>query len=168
MRAAVLSLFLAALGGPVGLAAIEKASPALQNSRQTSTAREISVKPLFLYSARGRRDPFTFDISFSPGGAMETVNFNISELKLVGFLDGNAGSTALFYDKFRTSSYRFRRGQLFGPGGLPIANVKGSISADRQVSLAQGESSIAFKLARNPKLESLGATITQDRKEQQR
>lgn len=166
MRA--LGWFLCLLSAAPGLHATEKASPALQSQRQTSTQREISLKPLFVYSTRGRRDPFTFDASLPGSPEAAGGNFHISELRLVGFLGVGKSRTALFQDVFKKTSYRFKQGQLFSPEGIAISNVKGSILPDRNVSLVQGESSILYKLAGNSRILSLEATIAQDRKELQR
>lgn len=161
-------LVLGLLLTPYFSGAVEKASPALQRERQTSSLRDISIKPLFVYSSRGRRDPFTFDISLASGATAAGRDFNISSLKLVGFLGVEQSTTALFFNTFRGATYRFRAGQLFSPEGLALENVKGAILPGRQVTLSQGESSILFRLPGNSKLQSLDATIAQDRKEQQR
>jgi len=159
-------LALACLSGRLGAA--EKASPALQRERQTSTSREISVKPLFAYSARGRRDPFSFDISLNGSSKAQGRDFSIAELKLVGFMGNEQGKTALFFNPFRKVSYRFRGGHLYSPEGAAIANIKGAFLSDRQLSLTQGESNMIFQLRSNSKLRSLEATIAHDRKELQR
>lgn len=160
---AIAALLLATL-----LGATEKAGPELQRERKTSSQREISVKPLFLYSARGRRDPFAYDISYNNSAEAVSRDFTIAELKLVGFLGDNETKTALFYNPFRRCSYRFRQGQLIGPEGTAVPNIKGAFMHDRQVSLVQGEANMMYQLSSNSKVQSLKATIAHDRKELQR
>jgi len=121
-----------------------------------------------VYSTRGRRDPFTFDISLPGSPEAAGGNFHISALKLVGFLGVGQARTALFQDVFKRTSYRFSQGQLFSPEGIVMSNVKGSILPDKNVNLVQGESSILYKMAGNSRILSLEATIAQDRKELQR
>ena len=156
------------MGLALRLGATEKAGPVLQHERQTSTSSEISLKPLFAYSARGRRDPFAFDISFNNSPETQGRDFNISEIKLVGFLGDEDTKTGLFYDPFRRVSYRFRHGKLYSPEGVAIPNVKGSFLPGRQLSLTQGESNMLFQLSSISKVRSLEATIAHDRKELQR
>jgi hypothetical protein len=162
MRRLALALLLATQA----LQATEKALPSLQRERLTSTEREISIKPLFVYSARGRRDPFTFDSS--PMASSATQNSNITELKLVGIMGTAEAKTAIFYDTLLGTTYRFKRGKLFGPDGVVVANIKGAFLPGRRVTLIEGESNVLYQLANDSRMDSLDQTIAQDRKELQR
>jgi hypothetical protein len=165
----ILSLFaLLVVMNPLALRATEKGGPEIQNQRQTSTIDEISIKPLFLYSSRGRRDPFTFDMSLNNNSAKASRDFSISSLSLVGFFGEWPNQTALFVSVWRQTTYKFRGGRLFSPEGVPVADVTGFYKSKGSISLTQGESSILFRMENNPRTTSLRSTIDENRKEPQR
>lgn len=163
MRMTLLFLLLAA-----GLQATEKASPLLQQSRRTSTSREISLKPLFVYSARGRRDPFIFAMALPRGSALASQDFHITALNLVGFIGEGAGRMALFSHFTQGKTYKMRGGQLYTSENIALSDVKGSFVGDRNVNLVQGESSILYRLPIDARMQSIEASMSQDRKEPQR
>jgi hypothetical protein len=165
MRLGLQACLIAALALAAGLPALEKAGPDFQRERQTSTVTEISAKPLFIYSVRGRRDPFTYDISANTSTAAASASFAIAALELTGFIGQGPTKTALFYNIFRFTTYQFRSGLLYSPEGAPIADVSGVYQGNDKVVLTQGESSIMFTMVRNPRSESLQATMDRERKE---
>ncbi len=140
-RAMALMMALACLAG-LALAA-EKAPGEITQDRATSALTEISTKPLYVYTARGRPDPFV-----NPAGATATartnLEFSISELRLVGFMEAGGSKVALFRHRHQGTTYTFRQGKLFAPENLPVENVTGKLQKGNEVLLVQGERRVVF------------------------
>jgi hypothetical protein len=112
--------------------------------------QRVSVlKPLHLFSMRGRRDPFRDTALWSPAGA---ADFNISGLMLKGFIEVDGQSIALFVSIYDRAAYTLRGGQLFGANQKAVPGVVGRIiSKGKEARLRQGELSLTFSALRESK-----------------
>src|SRR5580700_6111422 len=106
------------------LSAVENPGPELQQERTTSSLKEISLKPLFLFSARGRRDPFTFDLSGTDSFG-NNRDFSISALQLEGFIGTRQKRVALFNNIWKGTTFKFRAGHLYTEAGALVEDVSG-------------------------------------------
>lgn len=146
--------------------ALENPGPDLEAERATSSAKEISLKPLFLFSMRDRRDPFTYDISDADAlGANR--DFSISALKLAGFIGEGNGRVALFQNIWNSTTYKFRAGHLYTDAGGLVADVSGDIVSGDRVHLLQGESSIIFNMNENSRMGALATGRRHFRKQRE-
>ena len=123
-------------------------STAGNQEKNTSNLGDLSTKPLKIYSARGRRDPFV--ASFISTVQPQTENLKITALVFVGFVSSRDQQIALF----RTSAggqqtLTLRAGSLYGSGNKPVANVSGRILDSKRVLLKQGEEKITFSVVTN-------------------
>jgi hypothetical protein len=113
--------------------------------RETSEIREFSIKPLVVYSARGRRDPFVAPLVSSITADNSTLR--ITELRLTGVLRTDHQSVAMFGTwSGREATYTLRSGKLFGPDGLAVPNISGKI-LNGSVVLKQGNESLSFAVS---------------------
>ena len=140
-------IIMAALLAPSAsfLLAAEKAGPEITQGRPTSALLEISRKPLYVYSVRGRRDPFIFQEDVDPRSIKaQSGEFSVTELRLVGFIEIGNERVALFKQGNQGNSFTLRSGRLYSPESVQIANVKGSIQGNGEVHLTQGERNVVF------------------------
>ena len=139
-----LALGLGALAAGALLAS-EKAGPEITQGRPTSALLEISKKPLYVYSVRGRRDPFLFQDEVDPKVVKaQSGDFSVTELRLVGFIESGNDRIALFKQGNQGNTFTLRLGRLYSPEGVQIPNVKGSIQGNAEVYLTQGERKVVF------------------------
>jgi hypothetical protein len=143
MKRLSLMLLSLALAAPLGA---EKAGPEITQNRATSNLQEISKKPLYVYTSRGRRDPFVFqDLDGGPSDSAATRSvLSVAELRLVGFIGEGSGRLALFKQGNSGVTYTLKLGHLYSPEGVQVPNVRGSIQKDDQVLLKQGERDVVF------------------------
>ena len=131
--------------GDRSLFASEKAGPEITQGRPTSALIEISKKPLYVYSVRGRRDPFIFQDEVDPrGGKTQSGEISVTELRLVGFIESGDEKVALFKQGNQGNTFTLRAGRLYSPESVQIVNVKGSIQGNGEVLLTQGERKVVF------------------------
>ena len=131
---------------------MEKAGPDVSGGKPTSSLADISQKPLYVYTIRGRRDPFVFYEDIDPGRVKEqSSEFTVTELRLVGFIDSGGSKVALFKQGNSGTTYTMRSGRLYSPGDVEMTNVKGEVMKNGQVLLTQGERKVMFNSFRtNP------------------
>ncbi len=142
MRAAAAFLMLAL--APGALAALEKAPPQAVHERRTADAEQVSLKPVFLFDMRGRKDPFV------PYAVMtataKTGGLDIREMKFGGLLQVRDQRVALFLAL--GMHYTLKGGKLYGPDGALVPGVHGRVVKqgvdDGQVLLEQGEQRLLF------------------------
>ena len=140
----ILAAVLAALAG--GAAAAESAGPTKTHERDTAQAEEITLKPVRLYSARGRRDPFVLGRYGLTGTARpETTEFSISNLELSGFIGVGGNRVALLKLRDSALTYTLRGGRLFSPVDVVVEGVQGRITPDGSVELRQGERRLVYR-----------------------
>lgn len=141
-----LALLLAGLAGPA--AALERASAKTVNERPTSTLEQVSAKPLFVFSMRGRPDPFMAYALISNTAQMDF--FNISMLRFNGVVEVQGRPVALFQDN-SGKAFVLKGDRLYKPDNLAVDGVRGHIGADMEVALEQGERKIKFTAKRASK-----------------
>ena len=123
--------------------ALEKASPEDRRRRQTSTLEEYSTRPLYLFSLRGRQDPFV-PFSYQQGAKKGPVKPAITELALTGFIGSGAEVVALFVHRLSRTNYTLRGSRLFTPENKVVEDIRGKVLSNRDVSLQQGDKSLVF------------------------
>ena len=123
--------------------ALERGSAAASRQSQTSALEDASLKPVMLFSMRGRHDPF-MAYSLLTTTAL-TDQLSISDLTYSGLLEVEGSAAALFRDTSQRS-YSLRGSSLIGPDNSAVAGIRGRISEgkDRVVTLEQGERRIVF------------------------
>jgi hypothetical protein len=137
MKLKLYMIMLLAFGiAPYSLTALEKLGPDVTREKTTSSLDEMSLKPLYVYSERGRPDPFVAGSLLTM--TAETRVFSISELVLVGFMAANNHKITLFRHK-NGKTYTLRGDKLYGPENTLVNGVLGKILKERQVMLRQGE-----------------------------
>jgi hypothetical protein len=140
MRSACLALVLCCtFGAPAQ--AVERSSAEVSRSNRTSSLDEASIKPLLLFSMRGRQDPFMAYALMTT--TAKTESLSITGLTFSGLLEVGGSVVALFRDG-QGRSYSQKGSFLFGPDGAAIEGVRGSIAADKTVTLEQGERRINY------------------------
>jgi len=142
MRRPLLLACLAVLAG--SLMAAEKPAPEVSRARATSRPSEISTRPLFVYSSRGRFDPFL------PGDLQKrqvetgSRNVDISDLILAGFTQIDGLTTALFKHRHTLKTFSLKSGKLFSPESTQVIDIQGRMDTDRKVTLRQGDRQLVF------------------------
>jgi hypothetical protein len=133
------------------LRAMEKASAQMERERPTSAPDAVSLKPLALFSMRGRPDPFMaypiltnitpvklFDVDdLTYSGTLEVDG------KVVGMFNGTGGKT-----------YLVRGSKLYDPQNKPVDGIRCAISEHddmNSVVLLQGERKLVFTSKRASK-----------------
>jgi hypothetical protein len=138
-------LIILALAAALPAAAVENVGPAETHGRETSEAGEFSVKPLKIYSPRGRRDPFVAQRFGVTGTARpETVEFTISGLRLTGFVGIGDHRIAMFKLRNSNLTYMLRSNRLYSAEDKRVAEVSGRILKNDEVELRQGERRLVF------------------------
>jgi Tfp pilus assembly protein PilP len=144
MRIFLAAILLVLTAGPV--LAIEKVGPAQSQGRETSELGEFSLKPLKIYSPRGRRDPFmAVRFGVTTTARPETLEFSISRLTLTGFIGLGRHKVAIFQLQNSGLSYSLRSGRFFGDDDKRVKQVVGRLLKNGDVELRQGERKIVFK-----------------------
>jgi hypothetical protein len=152
-RAAVLAAALtAALAAAVPLGAIESASPRMDRERATSSPTAVSLKPIFLFSMRGRPDPF-MAYALLTNAAPSATAFDISDLELSGTIEVGDETAALFKVSDGTA-YTLKGGVLYDPEDQAVPGVHGRIvdtDSESEIVLTQGVNKIDFPFQRSSK-----------------
>ncbi len=129
----------AALAAPAW--SLERVSAKAQRDKQTSSLEQVSTKPLFIFNMRGRQDPFMAYALMTVTASTE--HFSIANLSFTGLLQVQGSMVALFKDH-QGQTYTLKGGHLHGLDNQRLTQVRGRISADRQVALEQGEKRIVY------------------------
>jgi hypothetical protein len=141
MRSLTVALLLAL---PGAVAALEKASPQAVHERSTSDPEQVSLKPVFLFDMRGRKDPFVPYALLT--ATARTGALDIREMRFGGLLEVRGQQMALFaaLDKH----YVLKGGRLYGPDGTQVEGVRGRVTMhgvnEGQAQLEQGETRLTF------------------------
>ena len=124
----------------------EAVGPAATHQRETSDPEDFSLKPVRLYSSRGRRDPFVvakYDKALKdptnhvdPQPSLDEIS--ITRLSLSGFTEANKQVWALFVEKDSKRSFVLKAGKFYTSGGRLVKQITGSIKPTREVVLMQG------------------------------
>lgn len=131
----------AALAAPLG--ALETSSPDLARGNRLGAPGEPTLKPLFLFSMRGRRDPF---VPYARLGVPATDGGDIDGLQFAGTLGVGGSRVALFMDSVG-KTYTLRGGRLYDPEDRPVAGVRGALApkgAPYKATLSEGEHTLSF------------------------
>jgi hypothetical protein len=123
--------------------AMEKASPEDRRRRQTSTLEEYSARPLYLFSLRGRPDPFVI-FPYRQAAIKAPAKPSITELALTGYIGSGSEAVALFVHRLSRTNYTLRGSRLFTPDNKVVEDVRGKVLPNREVSLQQGDKSLVF------------------------
>jgi hypothetical protein len=149
---------IAALALPVALPALEKASAEIERNRPTSSDEAVSLKPLFLFSMRGRPDPFMAYPLMSAHGNMQ-LSLRIEDLIFAGTIQMRGKTVALFSGGGK-KTYFLRGNVLVDPEDKVVEGIRGSVlesSTGPKVVLIQGERKLTFTSARvSRRLEGVG------------
>lgn len=131
---------------PISQHSAEKVGPQETHQRETSSLEDYSLKPVRLYSSRGRRDPFILQAKgVTVTARPELQEFTISKLEMMGYMGMEGEKIALFQIKDSKISYVLRAATLYGPGNQAVKEVRGRILANGDVELRQGERHIVFR-----------------------
>lgn len=138
-----LALALVALA-PRALPALERASAREVHERRTADADQVSLKPVFLFDMRGRKDPFVPYALLT--ATAQTAGLDVREMKFGGILEVNGQKMALF--EALGKHYTLKGGSLYGPDGAPVDGVRGRVLKDGagegRALLVQGEQRMTF------------------------
>lgn len=143
-------LFAATLSASTAFA-VEKASAEVLRERQTSNQDQVSLKPLVLFSMRGRSDPFMAYPMMTTTASADI--FSIVSLTYNGVVEVESNLVALFRD-MGGHAYTLKVDRLFGPDGKVVPGVRGRIveaAGGRDVMLEQGEHKINYTANRASK-----------------
>jgi hypothetical protein len=137
--------------GPARAQALEKQAPAQVDIKETAEADQVSLKPVFLFSMRGRVDPF---VAYPVMTATAKVDaLNISQLTFKGLLGMRGQELALF--QFNRLTFVLKAGKLIGVDGQPVEGIAGGVDNDHnngiRVTLVQGERKLTFSAKRSSK-----------------
>jgi|SRR5665213_364907 len=129
--------------------ALEMASAQMERERSTSALGSVSLKPLFLFDMRGRRDPF-MAYALLTNSVPAGKAFDINELVFSGIVAVD-GKTAALFSGDGGKTYFLRGASLFDPGDKVIPGVRGNFAesgANDEVILAQGDRKLSFSYKR--------------------
>jgi hypothetical protein len=125
--------------------ALEKASAQMVRDELTSTVDAPSLKPLFLFDMRGRKDPFlAYPLLTNSVGTPKT--FDINGLVFSGTIQVGGQAAALFSDD-TGKAYSLRGNSLYDPQDKAVPGVHGGIvetDENNEVVLTQGDSKLTF------------------------
>jgi hypothetical protein len=146
--AAVLAALLLALLAAGSAPALEKVSAQTQRERTTSDVEAVSLKPLILFSMRGRGDPF---MAYPVLTVIAPVKFlDINDLVFSGTIDVDGKIVALF--KGTAGKTYFLRGtSLIDPQDKVVDGIRGRIiegQDSNDVILVQGERKLSYTAKR--------------------
>jgi hypothetical protein len=129
------------------LPALERSSPDMDQERQAD--QRVSVlKPLHLFSMRGRHDPFVNVTGWQSAGS---AAFNITSLLFKGLMEVDGQGSALFTNSTDKAIFILRGNQLFGTNDRLIPGVTGRILNQKEVRLRQGELTLTYSALRTAK-----------------
>ncbi len=107
---------------------------------------EFVIKPLYVFSNKGKRDPFKPRYKKEVIPVIDTVD--ISTLVLQGITETKQSKAALFKTMSGSDvSYIFINGKMYKENEEIISDVKGEIKNNKEVVLKQGDKEILFKLS---------------------
>jgi hypothetical protein len=125
--------------------ALEKASAQMVRDELTSTVDAPSLKPLFLFDMRGRKDPFlAYPLLTNSVGTPKS--FDINGLVFSGTIEVGGQTAALFSDD-TGKAYSLRGNGLYDPQDRSVPGVHGGIvesGENNEVILTQGDSKLTF------------------------
>jgi len=125
--------------------ALEKASAQMVRDELTSTVDAPSLKPMFLFDMRGRKDPFlAYPLLTNSVGTPKT--FDIKGLVFSGTIEVGGQTAALFSDD-TGKAYSLRGNSLYDPQDRSVPGVHGGIvetAENNEVVLTQGDSKLTF------------------------
>jgi hypothetical protein len=127
---------------------------ALEHSSQDSPGDHgdnvnAALKPSYLFSMRGRHDPFINLYRWVSAGSQSA--FNISLLAFKGLITVDGQVTALFVSSNDRALYTLRGSRLYGANDQAVPGVSGRLIGDNQIRLRQGELTLNFSALRAPK-----------------
>lgn len=109
-------------------------------------ADEFTIKPLYVFSNKGKRDPFKPRYKKDVIPVVDTVD--ISSLILLGITETKQSKAALFKTASGSDvSYIFINGNMYKENEEIIIDIKGEIRNEKEVLLKQGDKEILFKLS---------------------
>ena len=146
MRLRLTLLLLTALVATSALA-VETSSPEGPSSA-TVDRRPAVLRPPYLFSMRGRRDPF---INVNQWASAGSGIFNISALQFKGLIEVDGLSTALFVNSSDRAMYTLRGNRLYAANDKPVPGVSGRLLEKGQVRLRQGDVSLNYSAVRTTK-----------------
>lgn len=130
---------------PAPVWALEKATAEMVRDELTSTVDAPSLKPLFLFDMRGRKDPFlAYPLLTNSVGTPKT--FDINGLMFSGTIEVGGQTAALFSDD-TGKAYSLRGNSLYDPQDKAVPGVHGGIvesGENNEVVLTQGDSKLTF------------------------
>lgn len=130
---------------PVAASSLESTGQAKE--KETSELREFSVKPLKVYSARGRRDPFMLPMLEPPATELEDVS--LADLYFAGLFIVKDHKVAMFRKTTgRGMTLTLRGGYLYGFENKRLPNFKGKIVNNYTVVLRKGEENITYTVSK--------------------
>ncbi len=107
---------------------------------------EFAIKPLYVFSNKGKRDPFKPRYKKEVIPVIDTID--ISTLVLQGITETRQSKAALFKTASGSDvSYIFINGKMYRENEEVISDIKGEIKNDKEVVLKQGDKEILFKLS---------------------
>lgn len=141
-------LLLWMLAPAAGLLALEKPSAKAVDGRLTADADQVSLKPVFLFSMRGRRDPFV-PYPLLTATAQNTA-LDLSQLTYKGLVEVHGEALAFFQSTDR-KPYILRGSHLEAADGSTVEGIHGRVrhgAESGDVILEQGERKLVFTFKR--------------------
>ncbi len=146
-RPTFLSVLLAVLLLVCGAALWAVESSRFSLGRNSGTTGQFSLRPLKLYSGRGRKDPFVAVMFYTP--RPNNADLKISQLVLVGMIVSAGDQVALFQtNSGPEQTFLLKKGVLFSRGNQAISDIGGKILGSQSVTLRQGEQRLTFSTSR--------------------
>lgn len=118
---------------------------------------ELTVKPAYIFTNKGGRDPFSPRHMAEPVPAF--VKIDITSLALLGVTETNGVQAALFVNKTGQSvGFVFMNGKMYGDNDEEISGITGNIKSHSEVLLVQGDREVLYTLT--PQINSLNIRPT--------
>jgi len=115
------------------------------NSSLATNESDFVIKPLYIFSNKGNRDPFVSRVNQQVFPQMKLLD--ISALALYGITESDGSKSALFGNKSGNNfGYILKDGEFYEENNNVVPDVKGEIKNDNEVLLIQGDKEILFKL----------------------
>ena len=106
---------------------------------------ELIVRPGYIFSNKGGRDPFYPRHIGQPLSAYTGVD--ISSLSLAGVTVTNGVQAALFVNKTgQSAGFVFVNGKMYGDNDQEIIGINGEIKSSSEVLLIQGDKEVMYTL----------------------
>ncbi len=118
---------------------------------------ELTVRPAYIFTNKGGRDPFSPRYMAQPIPAF--VKIDITSLALLGVTETNGMQAALFVNKTGQSvGFVFMNGKMYGDNDEEITGISGEIRNHSEVLLLQGDREVLYTIT--PQLNSLNIRPT--------